>query len=81
MTARGLFQEVEPGRKVSYTWQWESDPQWEEVQSLITVEFREAGPGSTELRLTHEGFPTKESKDNHLAGWSSALDKLARLVA
>jgi uncharacterized protein YndB with AHSA1/START domain len=80
MTAHGEFRDVIPGRKVVYTWQWADDPDWENTESLVTVEFREIDKTRTELRLTHEKLPSRQSRDNHTAGWSSALDKLERLL-
>ena len=43
----GVFREIVPDKKLSYTWAWESTP---ERESLVTVEFRPAGQG-TELEL------------------------------
>jgi uncharacterized protein YndB with AHSA1/START domain len=81
MTAHGEYRELRPGEKLVYTWQWADDPQWENHESLVTIEFREKDAATTELRLTHENFPSEESRNNHLAGWNGALDKLERLLA
>jgi uncharacterized protein YndB with AHSA1/START domain len=80
MSARGTFREVHPEEKIVYTWAWDDDPQWENHDSVVTVEFNQKDDETTELRLRHEGLPTEESRDNHAAGWNGALDKLARLV-
>jgi uncharacterized protein YndB with AHSA1/START domain len=80
MMAQGEFREVRPREKVVYTWQWADDPDWENVESLVTVEFRDH-PDGTELRLTHEKLPSEQSRDNHTYGWNSALDKFERLLA
>lgn len=81
MTAQGEFREVRPGEKVVYTWQWADDPDWENHESLVTVEFREINATTTELRLTHEKLPSQQSRDNHTGGWTGALDKFERLLA
>jgi uncharacterized protein YndB with AHSA1/START domain len=81
MTARGEFREVQPGKKAVYTWQWTDDPRWAGHESLVTVEFIPKNPTTTELNLTHEDFPSQQSRDNHISGWNSALDKLERLLA
>jgi glutathione S-transferase len=81
MTARGEFREVRPGEKLAYTWQWDDDPQWEGIESLVTVEFLEKDAATTELRLTHEKLPSRQSRDNHVGGWNGALDKFERLLA
>lgn len=47
----------------------------------MRIEFRDIAAGTTDLRLTHENFPSQQSRDNHLGGWNSALDKFERLLA
>jgi uncharacterized protein YndB with AHSA1/START domain len=59
------------------TWRWEAEPEYGE--SLVTVEFHDRG-GSTELRLTHERFPTDKARQEHERGWSSSWDKLAKIL-
>lgn len=81
MTAFGEYREVEPGRKVVYTWQWEDDPEWKDHESLVTVEFIEVDEGRTEILLTHKDLPSIQSRENHTGGWNGALDKFERLLA
>jgi len=76
----GEFREVVRPSRLVYTWRFTDDPEWERVDSVITVEFTEQA-GRAEAHLIHEGFPSAESRDNHARGWPGALDKLARLVA
>lgn len=45
----------------------------------ITVTFEDAGEGKTKLTLTHEGHPEEMAKDAE-AGWSSSLDKFAKIL-
>ena len=78
MTMRGQYRELQPDRKVVFTWRWEDDETWESHTSIVTVELQDRD-GGTELRLTHERLPTEQSADNHTRGWSGALDKLQRL--
>ena len=78
MTCRGEYRELEPGRKLVFTWQWDDDEAWENHISVVTVELSDRD-GGTELRLTHEQLPNEESRDGHTEGWNSALDKLERL--
>ena len=75
MTVRGEYREVLPGRKIAFTWQWDDDENWENNVSLVTIEFSDA-KGGTEVRLTHEQLPNKQSRDNHEQGWNSLLNKL-----
>jgi len=80
MTMRGEYRELQPGKKIVFTWQWADDEDWENHVSIVTVELADAD-GGTELRLTHEQLPNEESRDGHTRGWESALDKLERLFS
>ena len=73
----GTFREVRPPERLVYTWVWEGNP--ERGETLVTVEFRERGK-ATEVRLTHELFPTAKTRDDHEKGWSSCLGKLAKAL-
>jgi uncharacterized protein YndB with AHSA1/START domain len=74
MTCRGEYLELQPGKKIVFTWQWDDDEVWENHTSVVTVELDDCD-GGTELRLTHEQLPNEESRDGHTGGWNSALDK------
>ena len=80
MTMRGEFRELQPDKKIVFTWQWEDDEDWENHISIVTVELYDRD-GGTELLLTHEQLPNEESRDGHTRGWESALDKLERLFS
>src|SRR6266480_7662323 len=77
MTMRGEFRELQPDKKIVFTWQWEDDEDWENHISIVTVELYDRD-GGTELRLTHEQLPNEESRDGHRQGWASVLDKLEK---
>jgi len=79
MTCLGEYRELEPGKKIVFTWQWDDDESWENHTSIVTVELSDAD-GGTELRLTHEQLPNEASRDGHTGGWNSALDKLEKFV-
>ena len=80
MTCRGEYRELQPGKKIVFTWQWEDEEDWENHVSIVTVELDDADSG-TELRLTHEQLPNEESRDGHTRGWNSALDKLEKFFS
>ena len=73
----GEYRELQPGKKIVFTWQWQDDEDWENHTSIVTVELDDA-EGGTELRLIHEKLPSEESRDRHNEGWNSVLDKLER---
>ena len=78
-TAMGEFREVTPPSKLAYTWRFDGDSSWDDIESIVTVEFREL-PGGSELRLTHRGFPSEESRNRHEQGWTGGLEKMAQVV-
>jgi len=78
MTILGEYRELQQGKKIVFTWQWEDDEDWENHISIVTVELNDA-EGGTNLRLTHEQLPNEESRDGHRQGWNSTLNKLERL--
>ena len=79
-TMRGEFRELQPGKKIVFTWQWEDDEDWENCISIVTVELSDRD-GGTELRLIHEQLPNADSRDGHNGGWNSALDKLEKFIS
>ena len=75
ITISGEYRELEPGKKIVFTWRLEEDEDWKNHGSIVTVEFFDC-EGGTELRLTHEELPSEASRDDHTQGWNSVLDKL-----
>ena len=80
MSVRGEYREVSAPAKLVFTWQWEDDPDWENVTSVVTVEFF-GKDGGTEVQITHEGLPSAEHAGRHEHGWNGCLDKLAARAA
>lgn len=79
VTACGTYREVDPPRRLVYTWGWQ-EPHPMKAETLVTVEFVPAD-GGTEVRLSHEGFPTPGDRDGHDEGWTICLERLSNLVA
>jgi predicted dithiol-disulfide oxidoreductase (DUF899 family)/uncharacterized protein YndB with AHSA1/START domain len=73
----GTYKEIVAGRKLVFTWAWESTP---ERQSLVTVDITPT-PGGCELTLTHELFVDEAARDRHRQGWSSSLERLDHFSA
>jgi uncharacterized protein YndB with AHSA1/START domain len=80
MTMRGEYRELQPGKKIVFTWQWEDDEDWKNHTSIVTVELGDAD-GGTQLRLIHEQLPNEDSRNGHEGGWNSALNKLEKLFS
>jgi len=45
MTCRGEYRELQPGKKIAFTWQWDDDEDWENHISLVTVELEDCDGG------------------------------------
>ena len=75
--AKGVYRDVTPPARLSYTWTWEEDTPQEEHETLLTVEFIDLGE-ETEVVLTHENLRSAESCENHKDGWTQFLEKLGR---
>ena len=70
----GVYKEVEPNRKLVFTWCWPNTTP--ERISLVTIVLKKMN-GETELELRHEQFVDEKSRDSHKQGWSALLENLA----
>lgn len=74
--ANGEFVEVDPPRRVVFTWGWEGDGT-AVPPGTSTVEITLAREGdSTLVRLVHSDLPEAE-REPHNHGWTMYLDRLA----
>jgi uncharacterized protein (TIGR03086 family) len=73
--AGGTFVEVEPGKRLVYTWGWEGDDALSPGTSTVTVTLEPADGGTT-VRLVHEGL-TPEQEEAHSSGWDHFMERLA----
>ncbi len=74
----GEFQEVDPPRRLVYTWSWEP-PDTDIGKTLVTVEFHADG-NTTEIVLRHEQFPDAKTASEHSKGWTGCINVLAERV-
>lgn len=79
VTIAGEYRELQPGKKIVFTWKHEENEEWKNHSSIVTVEFFDC-EGGTELRLTHENLPSEPSRDDHMQGWNSVVDKLEEFL-
>jgi uncharacterized protein YndB with AHSA1/START domain len=78
--ARGTFVEVDPPRRVVFTWGWEApgDPT-PPGGSTVEVTLTPDGDG-TLVHLRHFGLPA-ETVEGHGVGWDQFLPTLAKVAA
>lgn len=68
------FHEIDPPARLVYTWRWADGPE-AGAESLVTVEFREAGE-RTEVEIVHTGIADPAVRDRHEMGWQGCLEGL-----
>jgi uncharacterized protein YndB with AHSA1/START domain len=73
----GVYEEVIPPRKLSFTWAWQSTP---ERVSFISIELVPLGTG-TEMRFRHDRFFDQTARNNHQRGWDATLAKLDAFIS
>ena len=74
-TARGQFLELDPDRRVVFTWGWVDAPGIPPGSTEVEIELIPEGDG-TLIRLTHRGLADDE-RSLHLVGWHHYLPRLA----
>ncbi|HVB91551.1 MAG TPA: TIGR03086 family metal-binding protein [Acidimicrobiales bacterium] len=75
VNAGGTFVEIEPGRRLVFTWGWEGNDALPPGASTVTITM-EPAEGGTMVRLVHEGL-TGDQESGHLKGWSHYAERLA----
>ena len=80
-TASGKFVEIDPPRKLVYTFGWEAG-----VSSVApgstTIEFElERTDEGTLLHFSHRDLPSAEAAESHSQGWDHYLGRLAAVAA
>ena len=78
-TARGEFVELDPPRRIVYTWGWEPSEDGANPvppgSTTVEVELVPNGNG-TMLRFTHRDLPSTEAAESHGHGWDHYLERL-----
>lgn len=73
----GVYREVVPNRRLSFTWHWPNSTP--ERVSVVTITFR-AARGGTELDFRHEQLFDEKARDDHKRGWTGALASLEEFL-
>ena len=73
-SAAGTYTEVEPGRRVVFSWGWEGSADLPPGASTVIITL-EPATGGTLVRLVHEGL-TGDQEASHAGGWNHYLDRL-----
>ena len=79
--AHGVFETIDPPRRLVMTWTWQHDDPMQGIETLIELAFNTIDSNATELVLTHSRLPSENAVTRHSGGWESALDCLAEHLA
>ena len=75
-TASGEFVELDPPRRLVYTWGWEEgESSVPPGSSTVEIELIPEGDGTT-VRLVHSDLPSAEAAQSHGHGWQHYLERL-----
>jgi uncharacterized protein YndB with AHSA1/START domain len=77
---RGIYQEVVRPERLVFTYAFEDDAGRPLHQTTVTISFADEG-GRTRLTLRQTLFESVTARDDHVLGWSEALEHLAEHLA
>jgi len=76
-TAAGEFVELDPPRRLVFTWGWEPGGSGKVPVGTSTVEIELLPTDEgTMLRFTHRGLPDEDAAQSHAHGWDHYLERL-----
>lgn len=75
--AIGVYREIQRPMRLVFTWDWD-DPANGVGDTLVTVEFMDAGANRTDVVVTHERFADAARLGRHEQGWTELLRLLER---
>jgi len=73
----GVYREVQPHRRLVFSWAWHGTP---EAESQVSVALHPEG-GGTRMEFLHEQFVDQPTRDDHEGGWNATFDKLERFLS
>ena len=71
----GTYLEIDPHSHLAFTW----ESPYSLDDSVVTIDFREVAPESTEITLRHVKFRSEQARDGHREGWTAILTNLTQL--
>jgi uncharacterized protein YndB with AHSA1/START domain len=78
--SRGEFVEIDPPRRVVYTWGSEERASLPVGSTTVAFDLEQEN-GGTRVRLRHSGLPNEHEVEQHTKGWDHFLPLLAQVAA
>lgn len=75
--ARGEYVELDPPRRIVFTWGWEGEDAVTPAGSSTVEILLELDGDGTQLRLIHSDLPSVESAERHRHGWEHYAERLS----
>jgi uncharacterized protein YndB with AHSA1/START domain len=76
----GTYREIEPNKRLVFTFTWDNNGPSAGVETLVTITFEERD-GRTVQTFRQRPFRSVERRDGHVLGWTETFDKLAAYAA
>ena len=78
VTIRGVFERIEAGRELVFTWSVRKDGGPASPFEKVTVQFVPSSPAATETEVTviHDRIPSLSTAEEHQLGWIGCLERL-----
>ena len=73
----GVYREIVENERLVFTHAWEDAEGRRGPETIVRVEFEDAGHGKTRMTFRQTNFVSVASRDGHRQGWSEAFDDLA----
>jgi uncharacterized protein YndB with AHSA1/START domain len=76
---RGIYREIVGPERIVFTFAWEAPDGSLGTELLVTVTLETLG-AKTKLTLQQSGFDAVETRDSHVVGWTSCLERFAEYM-
>jgi uncharacterized protein YndB with AHSA1/START domain len=76
---RGIYREIVAPERIVFTFAWEAPDGSLGTELLVTVTLETLG-AKTKLTLQQSGFDAVETRDSHVVGWTSCLERFAEYM-
>jgi len=79
MLVGGVYREIEPPRRLVFSWLIAPPDVHAGIESQVTVSITPNAQGS-DLFIVHERFGRADANERHAQGWAGAIDQLQQLL-